>query len=299
MERYADRVGHGVAASGRFNVDPVAMQRDRVGWAWHLDRLVAYTVSAGRRGGDLFHIVDHGFAHLARLLPRDRTIVTCHDLMALRSVMGQTGTTSRAITVARFRWSVGHMRRVAHVVCDSTATRDDALELVGVPEDRVTVISLGVDERFRPLASDVRERVRRELGLNGLVVVGNVATGADYKNPAGALHTLRILHDRGVPAVLLRSGRGFAAHHLELQRRLGLDGFVVERGILDEEDLIRTYNACDVLLHPSYWEGFGWPPLEAMSCGTPVVTSTAPSLLEVTAGSALAAGPDDHAGLAD
>jgi len=299
MERYADRVRDGVAASGQFGIDEVALQRDRVGWRWHFDRLVAYTVNAGRRNGDLFHIVDHGFAHLARFLPHDRTIVTCHDLMALRSITGQTGMMSRGITVARFRWSVEHMRQVAHVVCVSTATREDALELVGVPEDRVTVIPQGVDARFRPLGRDARKRVRRELGLDGRVVVGNVSNGAEYKNLGGALHTLRTLHDRGVPAVLLRTGRGLAPHHLELQHQLGLDGFVVERGIVSEEELVETYNASDVVLHPSYWEGFGWPPLEAMSCGTPVVVSTAPSLLEVTAGSALAAEPDDHAGLAD
>lgn len=299
MERYADCVQAGVVASGRYRIEPVALQRERIGWQWHYDRLAAYTVNAGRRNGDLFHIVDHGFAHLATWLPRDRTIVTCHDLMALRSVMGQTGARSRAITVARFRWSVSHMRSVAHVACDSTATRDDAIELVGVPEDRVTVIPLGVEDRFRPLGPHARAHVRRELGLDGRIVIANVATGSEYKNPAGVLRTLRVLHDRGVPAVLLCAGRGFATQHLELQHRLGLDGFVVERGLVDEEQLIETYNASDVVLHPSYWEGFGWPPLEAMSCGTPVVTSTAPSLLEVTAGAALAASPDDHAGLAD
>lgn len=99
--------------------------------------------------------------------------------------------------------------------------------------------------------------------------------------------------------MLLRTGGGLAPHHHELQHRLGLDGFVVERGIVSEKELVETYNGSDVVLHPSYWEGFGWPPLEAMSCGTPVVISTAPSLMEVTAGSALAAEPDDHEGLAD
>jgi len=86
MERYADRVRDGVAASGQFGIDEVALQPDRVGWRWHFDRLVSYTVNAGRRNGDLFHIVDHGFAHLARCLPHDRTVVTCHDLMGLRSI---------------------------------------------------------------------------------------------------------------------------------------------------------------------------------------------------------------------
>lgn len=299
MERYADRVQDGVAASGRFGVEAVALQQANAGWRWHFDRLLAYTVNAGRRRGDIFHIADHSFAHLARWLPRDRTVVTCHDLMALRSLMGEAGAVSRPITVARFRWTVGHMRQVAHVVCDSSATRSDVVELVGVPQDRTTVIPLGVDERFRPLAVETRARLRHQLGLDGQVVIGNISTGADYKNPAGVLHTLRTLRDRDVPAVLLRTGRGFAPRHRALQGELGLDDAVIDRGMVTETELIETYNVSDVVLHPSYWEGFGWPPLEAMSCGTPVVTSTAPSLLEITAGSALAAGADDHAGLAD
>ena len=299
MERYADRVRDGVEASNRYRVEAAALRSHREGWRWHFDRLIAYTVNAARRAGDLFHVIDHGFAHLSHWLPPDRTVVTCHDLMALRSLQGQTGSGSRAVTVARFRWSIGHMRRVAHVMCDSMATRQDVIELVGVPEDRVSTILLGVEERFHPLGWDARERVRRRLGLDGKVVIGNVSTGAEYKNPAGVLHTLRELRDRGVPAVLLRTGRGFAQHHVNLRRELGLDEFVIERGIVDDEELVATYNASDVLLHPSYWEGFGWPPLEAMSCGTPVVTSTAPSLLEVTSGAGLAAQADDHAGLAD
>jgi glycosyltransferase involved in cell wall biosynthesis len=299
MERYADRVQEGIEASQRFRVEPVAMQRDRPGWRRHHDRLFGYMVGAARRRAEVFHVVDHGFAHVSRWLPADRTVVTCHDLMALRTVLGQTGMQSRNITVARFRWSVGHMRRAAHVVCDSTATRDDVVNFLRVEPAKTSVIALGVERRFRQFDPGARRAVRRRLGLDDAqVVVGNVSTGAEYKNPAGALRTLRALRDRGVPALLLRTGRGFTPAHRELQQRLGLDPFVIERGIVDEDELVATYNACDVLLHPSYWEGFGWPPLEAMSCGVPVVTSTAPSLLEVTDGSGLTASADDHAALA-
>ena len=66
---------------------------------------------------------------------------------------------------------------------------------------------------------------------------------------------------------------------------------------MSDDRLVELYNAADVLLFPSFYEGFGWPPLEAMACGTPVVVSDAPSLAEVVGGAGLAAPARDVSAL--
>jgi glycosyltransferase involved in cell wall biosynthesis len=70
---------------------------------------------------------------------------------------------------------------------------------------------------------------------------------------------------------------------------------VIERGAVSEQNLVRLYNAVDAVIVPSYWEGFGWPVVEALACGAPTVISSCEPLLEAAAGAALSAPADDPA----
>ena len=74
---------------------------------------------------------------------------------------------------------------------------------------------------------------------------------------------------------------------------------VVEEGRVDDERLVELYNAAELLLFPSFHEGFGWPPLEAMACGTPVVVAEIPALRETAGDAALYAAPADDERLAE
>ena len=95
----------------------------------------------------------------------------------------------------------------------------------------------------------------------------------------------------------MRTGRPLAGAERELAERLGIVEHVIElRGVSDDQ-LPALYNAVDLLLFPSLYEGFGWPPLEAMASGTPVVCSRAGSLGDVVGDAALTADPEDTAAL--
>jgi glycosyltransferase involved in cell wall biosynthesis len=232
------------------------------------------------------------------MLPKERSIVTCHDLMLLRSVEGGTGFRGRRTSILRFRWSVSYMRQVAHVICVSDSTRDDVIRLVGVDPDRTSVVRLGIAGHFRRLPDADVQATRARLGLGGRIGVLNVSTGDPNKNVRGVLHVLHRLRRSGTDAVLLRVGRPLTGELRDLVEELDLSTAIVDSGRVDEDELVRVYNAADVLLHPSFYEGFGWPPLEAMACGTPVVSSSTPALLEVVGDVALTAEPTDHAALA-
>jgi glycosyltransferase involved in cell wall biosynthesis len=126
----------------------------------------------------------------------------------------------------------------------------------------------------------------------------HVSTGDAYKNVEGTLRTLAALRAGGETVVLLRAGQPLSAVQRELAAALGLAGAVHDLGRVDDQRLVELYNLADVLLFPSHYEGFGWPPLEAMACGTPVVTSETSALLEVTGDAALHASADSPPALA-
>jgi glycosyltransferase involved in cell wall biosynthesis len=256
-------------------------------------------LGAARIRADLFHVVDHAYAHMAALLPKRRTIVTCHDLMLLRSLDGDVGFRGTRASVARFQWSVSFLRKVAHVICDSETTRSDVIRLVGVDQARTSVVPPGIADHFRSQSEHDVAAFRTGMGLDHRPVVLNVSTGSGYKNIGGVLNTVRELRSQGLDVTLVRVGRPLSAGLAEQAERLGLSDVIHDLGFVDEERLVGLYNAADVLLHPSFHEGFGWPPLEAMACGTPVVSSNTPALLEVVGNAALTAPADDYLALAD
>jgi glycosyltransferase involved in cell wall biosynthesis len=304
LARYADEVARGLAARPGFEVRALTVHMPRAGSraGSYLARYGRYPLLARRAHtqADVFHVPDHSYAHLVPLLPPGRTVVTCHDLVLLRMARGEGGLGAPRATVELFRRIVAQLRHAAWVVTPSEATRRDAIELVGLPPERVSVVPNGVGPEFRPLAPAERERVRADLTAEpDERLVLHVSTGDPYKNVPAVLDVVAELRSRGLPVRLVRTGRKLSAEDAQRADRLGIRQWISDLGRVPERRLVETYGAADLLLFPSIWEGFGLPPLEAMACGTPVVTSRAPALLEVVGEAGLSAEAADVAGLAD
>ncbi len=313
MERYADLLESGASAA-EFRVEgrspPIGPLSERRGF----NRLDGYVrrwaalpaaLARGRadviRRFDVVHIVDHTFAHLIRVLPAERTVVTCHDLMRLKLALGELPRSRERAIVgpARFRWSVSHLSRAARVVCPSAATGADVIRLCGVAPERVQVIPHCVEDRFRPLSEQRRGEVRRELGLENQRLVLHVSSGGFYKNIPVTLRVLAELRASLDGVVLLRAGATLTAEERRLAGQLGVEDAVRDLGSVSEDRLVDLYGVADLLIFPSLYEGFGWPVLEAMACATPVVTSRAPALMDLVGDAGLTADADDVAALTE
>ncbi|KFN41929.1 hypothetical protein N787_03965 [Arenimonas metalli CF5-1] len=170
------------------------------------------------------------------------------------------------------------------LLCLSEATKRDAIELLGIPEARLSVIHAGVADHFKP-ATDLaatRARVRLRFGIRGrfALYTGN----DDYrKNIEGAVVAFAKVPKaarRGVQLVLNQVGD---RHKLmKLARSCGLSADdVVITGRVSDSDLIELLQSCDVFFFPSLYEGFGLPLLEGMACGAPVIAGNNSSLPEV------------------
>jgi glycosyltransferase involved in cell wall biosynthesis len=161
-----------------------------------------------------------------------------------------------------------------------------------MPATKVEVVYNGVDPSFRPLPADEVGAFRRERGLPDRFILF-VGTLEPRKNVARLVEAYARLPERR-PALVLVGGKGWLydeifgrVEALNLSREIHCAGYV------PADDLPWWYNAAELFVYPSLYEGFGLPPLEAMACGTPVVTSTASSLPEVVGSAGLMVDPTE------
>jgi glycosyltransferase involved in cell wall biosynthesis len=308
MKLYAEQLGD---ALGRLGVDvsrvrprevlPPALRRVRLldKLDSYVGRFVVYPRIARRLRADVFHIVDHGQAYLVPSLDPARTVVTCHDVILLAVAAGRIKAEfSPPIATRILRASIERMKRARAIIAVSERTRTDLAELAGVDPARVDVIYPGLNHPFRP-APERRAEIRRRLGLPATPLVLHVGKPGFYKNIPGCLQVVALLRRRGVGVTFVRAGCPMTAHQRALAERLGVASAVLELGPVAPEQLADLYRACDVLLFPSLYEGFGWPPVEAMASGLPVVCTRAGALGEIVGDAALTAEPEDWAALAD
>ncbi|MBV9355932.1 MAG: glycosyltransferase family 4 protein [Chloroflexi bacterium] len=193
-------------------------------------------------------------------------------------------------------------RRARAIIAVSAATRRDLLRILKVPEHKVHVIHEAPGRQFRPLVnSALLASVRARYGLPTSFVL-YVGTIEPRKNLPRLLRAFQLARRQGFSthALVLVGHRGWKdAAVMRRVEELQLDGSVRMLGYVPTEDLVALYNLAEVLAFPSLYEGFGLPVVEAMACGTPVLTSPRGSLAEVAGDAAEFVDPLDVESIGD
>lgn len=261
---------------------------------WHRARLpLPVELVTGRV--KLYHATDFV---LPPTLPQTRTLLTVHDLSFVRV----PETASPALKSYLDTVVPLSVQRADHVLADSEATKNDLVALYGTPADKITVLLSGVDERFHPvndprILADIRTRYH--LGSEPYIL--SVGTVQPRKNFSRLIEALKHLHDTGTKhQLVIAGGRGWLDDPIYTSvQSAGLDQHVHFIGFASEHDLPALYSGAACFAFPSLYEGFGLPILEAMACGTPVLTSNISSLPEVAGDAALLINPYDVAAIAE
>lgn len=227
-----------------------------------------------------------------------RYVITIHDLTFLRYPHFQT-----AESLRYYRDNLpSAVRQAAHILTDAEAIKREIVENLGAPPERVTVHSLGVDRaRFRPLPdSEVTPILAaRKVPRDCVLFVG---TFEPRKNISGLLEAYALLRQKlpDAPPLVLVGRRGWLYETIFQQAAsLQLKDHLIWLENVPPEELPALYNGAGVLVLPSFYEGFGFPPLEAMACGTPTVVSQRGSLPEVVGETGLLIDPEQPEAIAE
>jgi glycosyltransferase involved in cell wall biosynthesis len=242
-----------------------------------------------------FDVLHSPFGYLPARPPTP-SVVTLHDLRMLRSPDSFSSLRGHFL-----RWTLPRsLRRADAVIAISEETRREMLALVpGVRAERVRVAYPGLDRRwFAPVGDAAIRDVRERLGLVGRFILA-VSTREPHKNLPRLLEA--VARARAVPGFgdlrFVLVGATFATGTSDdvasIIARLNLSDATQALGIVSDDDLSKVYAAASVLCFPSLYEGFGYPPLEAMAAGTPVVTSNVSCLPEVVGEAAELVDPFD------
>jgi glycosyltransferase involved in cell wall biosynthesis len=238
-------------------------------------------------------------------LPYHPSVATVHDLGLLE--LAEEWKMSGVVARQMLRLSLAGLRRVDTIVAVSEFTRQAVIKHLGISGDRVTTIHSGIDhELFRPIAN-ARELLLAVYPHLAAIVsapwVIYVGSELPRKNINTLLQAVAIVREEVPDLRLLKVGSAGGGHlrreTLRVISELGLDDHVLMFEAVDEEALPLFYGAADLYATASRLEGFGFPTLEAMACGTPVVCSSAGALPEVVGDAGLLVEPGDAQGFAD
>lgn len=276
------------ALAPNFQWKPIRINPKWLARIWHRTELpVPVELFVG--DVDLFHATDFT---LPPTWSSTRTIVTVHDMSFVR-VPDAASQKLKAYLDKVVPRSVG---QADHVIADSQATKDDLIDLYDLADEKITVLLSGIDSRYQKITDDALfMTIRNQYKIPSVPYIFTIGTIQPRKNYSRVIRALKLLRENGYDLhLVIAGGKGWLEDEMyKTLEETKMQDVVHLIGFADDEHLAGLYSGAECVVFPSLYEGFGFPVLEGMACGTPVVTSTVSSLPEVAGNAAIMVDPYD------
>jgi glycosyltransferase involved in cell wall biosynthesis len=224
------------------------------------------------------------------LLPKSiKTIIAIHDLVAFLF----PETHNKKATIIEKLFLKRALKKADHAIAVSQNTKKDVIRIFKYPSKNISVIYNSAHEIYKPMPKDQLTKFIKKTNLPTLffLAVGTLIPRKNYPNLIKALAQLQAAHPNYHLIIVGNKGWKYQEIH-ELIRENYLNKKVHLLGYLSNTSIRNLYNLAAALVFPSFYEGFGIPPLEAMKCGCPVIASYTSSIPEVTNHAALLINPE-------
>jgi glycosyltransferase involved in cell wall biosynthesis len=306
MQIYASMLERGLRGRGHevCLLQPPAVLGPRVAensplfkWLGYADKFVLFRRELRRAAAkaDIVHLCDHSNAMYVPALAESAHVITCHDVLAIRSALHHFPENPVGGTGRMFQRLIARgLRRAGAIVCVSSKTRDDLKQYLAVPEERLHVIPNALTWPYKPISAEASAPILAGLGLwPGESYFLHIGGNHWYKNRGAAIEIFAAL--RKLPqyadARLVMAGGPVMPELRAMAGKHGIAETLVEAVGLSNDQLEALYSGALAMLFPSREEGFGWPILEAQACGCPVVIADRPPMNEVAGGAAILIDP--------
>jgi len=245
-----------------------------------------------------YHICDHSNAFYLQFLPKNKTIITCHDVLAIRAGLGFTDTYCYASTSGKVLQKIilNALSKAKKLAAVSEFTLNQLKSIDKQPNLTKNWICIhnAISEKFKALPETcIREVLNKfQLQKNSPIIL-HIGSDLERKNRKLLVHFMyEIQNDWN--GLLVLAGEPLNGELLEIINKLNISDRILQINNPTDTEIIALYSMCQAMIFPSYSEGFGWPIIEAQACGAPVITSNkAPMMDEVGGNAALYANPDD------
>jgi glycosyltransferase involved in cell wall biosynthesis len=306
MDVYADGLVAGLkAVRPAWEIVEIAPKSDVVkqnnswltGLGKYYERYWRYPLTLKQEKADLFHVIDHSDGHLIYWLKKTNRpiVVTCHDLINLVSPENiDNQARIPAISTAAWKYAVRGLKQADRIVAVSAHTEQDIVQQLQVKREQIAIVPDAVDDLFHPLAPDLVDSFRLQHHISPeTMCLLHVGSNHPRKNVSTVLKVLAALKIQGLFIHLWKVGADFTVEQKSFIQTQALETSVTYLGKPDKQTLVEIYNAADVLMSPSHYEGFGMTIIEAMACGTPVIAANVTSLPEVVGEAGVLVEPTD------
>ena len=274
-------------------------------WLGYLDKFVIFPCYLKWHGwreknrDGVYHVVDHSNAQYSNYLPTDRTLLTCHDVLAIRGGLGDPEAYCKATSTGKIlqRWILRHLQKCPHIVFVSEATHDDYLELPLEGKRNVSqlrdVIYNGLNHPFSKIQEQEAISILEKNNISPKrPFFFHIGSSLPRKNRDGILRAFRMFLEDHPEYQMVFAGAPFSEIEQKVIDTQSLKGDnILNVGRITHEALNALYSLAAGFIFPSFSEGFGWPVIEAQSCGCPVVYGNRTSLPEIAGEGGIACNP--------